>query len=163
MMRKEQVKRGGTYVYAPTEADALSGRGQRATLVKVESIVPEGKVRGVPHALVRIEGETEDRHVKFALLFGEWAPYHARHEEARRATRDARLVAESVLERLVAEGVVEAPPGDDVAGEGRGGVRYWTSPVRYQVRPDGSPIALTIHLSTVQAARFAALLEGATT
>jgi hypothetical protein len=159
MMSLADISRGEAYVYALGEADRFAGRAKKATVVKIESVVPEGKKRGVKLPLCEIEGHPEPTHVALKDLHGRWAPYEAHHVAARKAARDARSTAEAILDRLVALQVIEAPPTDAEVGEGKGGANYWVGPVRYRHLLDSTPKGVELHLSPLEAERLLAAIR----
>jgi hypothetical protein len=151
---------GDVLVWAPNETAYLAGRGQRAVVIGNRTVVPEGKARGVKMVVAKVEDQEEV--LAYKDLWEGWETYHRKHEEARRAARDAMAVANGILARLVAHEVTEAPPSDEELGRaGSGGVDYWMSPVRYRRRPDQTPIGVEIVLDNAAAGRLLAILPEA--
>lgn len=156
MKSADEARRGESYVYATSEGDVLAGRGQQATVIGIESIIPEGKKRSVKMILVDVEGR--EFHVPPKDLRGPWARYAEGVERKAKAHADALERATEVLRRLVRLDVVKRPPTDAEAGVGRGGVWYWTGPVRFRQTADGRPIGVDIHLTEAEVAAFLAIL-----
>lgn len=161
MKQGQDVKRGETLVWAKNESEFLAGRGLKATVVKVETVKREGQSLGTKMVLAQVAGEDAPRHLSYKDLSVDWDRYNARHQEARVAARDAHAHAHALLERLVALDVVDAPPTEEQAGKGKGGVDYWVGPVRYKRLPDQTPKGVEMHLDPAAVVRLLAVLPEA--
>lgn len=156
MKSADEARRGHSYVYATSDADVLAGRGQEAVVLGIESILPEGKKRRVKMLLVAVG--SQEIYVEAKHLHGSWARYAEGVATKAVASSEAVQVTTEILRRLVRHGIVQRPPTDSQVGPGRGGIWYWTGPVRHRQQPDGRPIGVDIHLSTEAAAAFLAVL-----
>lgn len=157
MKQGSAVKMGDALVYAPNESTYLSGGGKKAVVRGNRTVIPDGKAKGVKMVVALVDGE--EKVLSYKDLWADWDRYNARHQEARRASRDALATTQGLLDRLVAHGVIDAQPTDEESGgEGRGGVHYWLGPVKYRRWPDGRPGGVEIKLDPVAAARLLALL-----